>query len=291
MVQGIANAAFSASQTALMAVGLTLMYAIGRFLNFSHGATFAVGAYASLLLVRLGAPSILGFIGGVGAAAAFSVFFERVLFRRLRARESSPLTLLIASLGLFIVVQSGVALLFGESVKVLRVADVVEGHRILGAYVTGVQLLGTIGGILLCATVCILAGPTEFGRTVRATATDRVLARAVGVDAEKIQVRVAFVAAVLAGFAGIVSAYDVDIRPTMGFQPLLLAVVAMLVGGRGSPAGACGGAILVATVQQVSVAYLPSQWQDTVIFAVLAVVLFVRPHGVSRNAADRPVVI
>lgn len=277
-MQDVANALYAGSQYALMAIGLTLIYTVGRFLSFAHGAVYAIAAYVTFAVHRT-LPLFPSAVLGVAAAVLAGAAIEHIVFARIRRQSASPLALLIASLGIFIVLQSVMALAFGEAPRTIRSGVVVAGHLILGARVTDVQLVGIVGGIVLCGTTWAFVRWSTIGRHLRATASDSYLAKAVGVNTEQAMLLATIIASISGGFAGVVRAYDVDLRPGMGFAPLLMGVVAMLAGGVGRSGAAVFAAFAIASVQQIAVAFLPTHWQDTVVFALLVFALVVRLRG------------
>jgi len=282
MIQGLANTLYAGSQYALVALGLTIIYSAGRFLHFAHGAIYAIGAYAAFSFVRLGIPVLEAAGLGVLTSACAGVAVELVIYRRLRNRGATAVVMLLASLGVFVVVQSVLSTLFGENVKMIRLDSVLEGKNILGARLTPIQITGIIGSVVLCGLSCTILSLSSFGKQVRAVASDLELAKSVGIDSNRVLLLVMLLASALAGFAGVFCAYDVDVRPTMGFAPLLAGVVAAILGGVGNPLGAIIASMLLAILQQASVHCFSSRWQDIPVFGVLILVLFLRrANGVS----------
>lgn len=154
----------------------------------------------------------------------------------------------------------------------------------LGARLTQIQIIGIVGSSLLCGLAWVCLRFSEFGRHLRAVACDTSLAQAVGVNTERVYLKTALISSGPVALAGVVKAYDVGLMPTMGFSPLLMGFVAMMVGGVGRPLGGAIAAFLVATIQQIAVMSLPTQWQDTVVFAMLVIALLFRMGGVSGKS-------
>jgi branched-chain amino acid transport system permease protein len=161
----------------------------------------------------------------------------------------------------------------------LRSVTVSVGENLLGGHLTRVQLIGIAGSIILCVLTLGFLRYSLIGRQARAISDDRELAKAFALRTERIIFYTVLIAAVLAGFAAVIAGYDIDVRPTMGFYPLLLGVVVMLIGGVGSIGGAIIAAYFVALIQQVSVSFLPTKWQDVIVFIVLILFLLLRPQG------------
>lgn len=200
-------------------------------------------------------------------------------YRRLRSQDASPLVFLLASLGLFIVIQSSVAMIFGDSVVMLRSIAVSEGNEVFGARITNVQVIGISGSLILCSLVYFWLKHTLLGMQTRAVADDYELAKSVGLNTDRIILLVMAIASILAGFSGIIVAYDVDLRPTMGFYPLLIGVVAMVIGGVDRPLGSIGAAFFISISQEFAVMLFPSQWKEVIVFIILILFLSLKPGG------------
>jgi branched-chain amino acid transport system permease protein len=279
--QLLLNGLVAGSAYALVALGFSLIYGVTRFFHFAHGAVFAWGAYAALVMsVSAGLPLALSVPLAILAATLLGAGIELAIYRPLRDRYASTLVLLIASLGIYVVLQNTISLIFGDDVKTLRTGVVQEGFSLLGARITPIQVL-TVGvaAALLVVTGLVLAG-TRIGKAIRAVANDPELAVVTGVDSKRIILLTFAVGSALAAVAAILAALDVDMTPTMGMNALLMGVVATIIGGVGSIPGAAVGGLLLGVAQQLGVWQIGSQWQDAIAFAILLAFLLLRPYGV-----------
>lgn len=277
--QLLVNALYSGSQFALVAVGLALIYNVAGFLNFAHGAVYVVAAYATYSFRLVGISLFGAALFGILMAALIGGVTDWSTYRRLRSQDASPLVFLLASLGLFIVIQSSVAMIFGDSVVMLRSIAVSEGNEVFGARITNVQVIGISGSLILCSLVYFWLKHTLLGMQTRAVADDYELAKSVGLNTDRIILLVMAIASILAGFSGIIVAYDVDLRPTMGFYPLLIGVVAMVIGGVDRPLGSIGAAFFISISQEFAVMLFPSQWKEVIVFIILILFLSLKPGG------------
>ena len=274
------NTAVAASVYCLVAVGFGLVYSGFRFFHFAHGALYVAGAYACYA-ARIGAglPLWCSVLLGIGVSAVLGAACELLVYRHLRRRQATAAALLVASMGLYAVIQNAIAMVFGDANRTIRTWSVVEGHRIGGARVSTAQIcIVGVAVVLIAATAAVLRY-TKAGIALRALAADLDLSRCVGVNVDRSALLLLVVASGLAGCAGVLISLDTDITPQMGFWGLLMGVVATIVGGIGRPAGALLGATLTAAAQQLSIWYLASQWKDAVAFGVLFLLLVLRPHG------------
>lgn len=284
-MQYLANSIVAGAAIGLMALGFSIIYSTARFFHFAHGAVYTLGAYAAFALMRLAglSPGV-----GIGLALLVSIaaggLMEAFVYRVLRRRGANPLGMLVASLGILIAVQNGIALAFGDETRTLWTGPVEQGYRIAGAAVTPIQLVAVASSVGVLAAVSALWHFSSLGLRLRALASDPELAVVVGLRPDRLILVTFLVGSGAAGLAGILAGYDTDLTPAMGFRALLGCVVAAVVGGLRGPTGAMLGGLLVGALQQGAVLWLPSEWQSAVMFGVLVVVLLVRPQGLLGRA-------
>lgn len=187
--------------------------------------------------------------------------------------------LLLASLGIYIVLQNTISLIFGDDTKSIRSGEVREGLEILGARITPIQIAIICTSIVLVIATAIFLQRTKIGKATRAVANDPELANISGIDSDRVILYTFAIGSALAGIAGILVALDVDMTPTMGMNALMMGVVAMIIGGVGSIPGVALGALLLGFAQNFGVWYISSQWQDAIAFGILLIFLLFRPQG------------
>ena len=223
---------------------------------------------------------LLAGLAAIATAALLGVLMELYIFRPLRRRGATPMVLLIASLGLYIVLQNTISAFFGDSTRSIRTWPVREGLEFFDARITPAQIIIIVAAILLFLATALVLRYSRAGISMRALASSPDLAVICGMDADRITLITMAVASALAGAAAFLISLDIDMTPTMGLNALLMGVVAAIAGGVGSLRGAVLGALLLATAQQLGVLSLPSQWQDAIAFAVLLAFLLFRPSGI-----------
>jgi branched-subunit amino acid ABC-type transport system permease component len=180
---------------------------------------------------------------------------------------------------MFVVLQNAISLAFGDETKMLW-AGGVESVRVCGALITPVQIAIVVANLAMCVSVWVAFRFTAFGRAIRAVADDVELSRIMGVKVSRVVVIVFAAGSAIAGVAAILSSLDTDMRPSMGFDALLMGVVAAIIGGIGSTPGTFLGGLFLGIVQQLGVWKLPTAWQDGIAFSVLILFLIFRPQGV-----------
>jgi len=291
LTQFLANGIVSGFVYALVAFSFALIYLPTRFFHFAHGAVFAWGAYFGYICVTvLKLPLWVALPLAVGMTAMLGAGLEVGIYRPLRRRKATGLVLLLASLGLYVVLQNLISLLFGDEVKSLRSGEVTEGYPILGAYITPIQLCIVFAALFSFAFVGAVLKFTRFGKALRAVASDAELARVHGVNSDGVVLGAFALGSALAALAALLVALDVDMTPTMGLNALMMGVVAMIVGGVGSVPGTLMGGLLLGLAQHLGVWRIGSEWQDAIAFAILLVFVLFRPHGIMGRPTRRTAV-
>ena len=279
--QILINSATSTAHIWFVAAGFALIYRTTGFFNFSQAAVYTCGAYTAYAVTSgLGAPFILGFLCGVASAAVVGGFLELSVFRLLRGRGAHPISLLLASLGCLIVIQSTVSIVFGDDVKSGAGNGLSSiGLVLRGAHLTSIQLILISSALAAGLMVTALLLRTQLGMTLRATANDPDLAKCMGVEIDRVILASFVIGSTLAGIAAILWSENTALSPAMGFNALLLGVAAALVGGLRSIVGSFAGAVLIGCIQQLALWFISGEWQNVIIFLVMILVLVFRPQG------------
>lgn len=199
----------------------------------------------------------------------------------MRKRNVPALAYLIASIGLYVVLQNCISLYFGDDTKIINTGEIKVGNQIFGAYITTIQLV-TIGvSFVLFVSVNFFLQFSSTGKSIRAVSSNSELSNIYGINSNKIILISFGIGSALAAIAGILSAMDTNMTPTFGFNLLLYGVVAMIIGGVGSTRGLIAGSLLVATAQHLSAYYIDTKWMDAVTYIILILFLIWKPLGFS----------
>lgn len=264
---------------ALLATGYSLIYSLLDFSNWAHGEVAMIGAYTALVVSStLGLPFFLAVVVGIAGAALFSYLNERVAYRRIRHNNSPNMFLMIAAMGLSTVYQQAANLIFTGKYQMYNFRLPVSTVQIGSTY------LGVLDMVSLAITAVILIGliylinKTQFGLNVRAIASNSYAARVLGVQVDKSIASVFLLAGGLAGVAGVLYGMKYNVFPTMG-NVGLKAFIASVIGGLGSVPGAIVGAVLLGIIETLCTAYVNSSLRDFFSFALLIVLLLVKPSG------------
>lgn len=279
--QLIANGIIVGCTYALIAIGFTVIYGTVRFFHFAHGIVFAASAYAAWACVAyLNLPLPLAAIVAMVAGGVIGVLMDICVYRSLRKRKAPNLILLLASFGIFLLIQNSLQLIFGSDIKVLRDGPVTEGYRVLGATITGTQIGIIISSVVLGGMTVLLMRRTSFGKAIRAVADDPLAASLVGINSQRVISYAFFLGSALAGAAGVLVALETNIYPTMGLNAAIKGIIAAVIGGMGSVPGALLGGLLIGLAENVGVWGISSGWKDAIAFAILVVFLLFRPGGI-----------
>lgn len=217
----------------------------------------------------------------IAAATLVGIVCEVLVYRQMRKRDAPALAFLIASIGLYVILQNSISLFFGDGTKVFSISEVKVGHYIFGAYVTTVQIIALIVSVSLFTLVNLYLRYTVTGKSIRAVASNPELCNIYGISADRINLIAYGIGSSLAATAGILSALDTHLTPTFGFNLLLYGVVAMIIGGVGSTVGLVAGSLLVATAQHMAAYYIDIKWMDAVTYLILILFLIWKPLGFS----------
>ncbi len=280
--QFIYNVIYTVSTYLLIALSFNIIYLVTKFFHIAHAMTITIGAYLIFLFsIQLGFCLWFAIPLAILGAVLISVISEISLYKPLRKRETSSWKMLIASLGLYVILQNLISLIWGDETKSIRTWPVKVGHNIFGAYITDVQIITIIVSLVVFTTTILFLHYTSLGKQIRAVSSNAELSNIFGISSDKVIMWSFVIGSALAAIAGILIALDTDMTPTMGFHGFLYAVVAMIIGGVGSYKGLIGGALLLATAQHLSAYYIDSKWMDATAYVILILFLIWKPLGFS----------
>ena len=278
--QLLINALIAGCIYMLVAIGFSLVYSTCRFFHVAHGAVFVLGPYLVFLFTScLGLPFALAICLAVLGGTTAGCLMNLCVYRPLRRRATSPLILLLASLGLYVVTQNIISLAFGDDTKTIHAGPAREAFQILGGRITPTQMLIIPVSLSLVGGIAALLKLTKIGRGIQAVSADPQLADVCGVRTDRIISLTFALGSALASIAGVLVALDIDIAPTMGLGFLMMAVAAVVVGGVQSFPGIVLGSLLLSAAQHLVAWKVGSQWQDAIAFIILLAFLLVRPEG------------
>ncbi len=280
---------------AIIALGYTMVYGIAKMLNFAHGDVIMIGAYISFsAMFYWGLPPVLGFLLAMLVCTVLGIVIEALAYKPLR--QATSLAVLITAIGISYLLQNSAQLIFGANTKSFpRVFALPDATLFGGAVTISNNTISMLGGqlmisgnmiitILACVIIMIaltlFISRTKMGKAMRCVSEDKGAAELMGVNVN-LTISITFaIGSALAAVAGVLlcSAYP-SLMPTTGAMPGIKAFTAAVFGGIGSIPGAMVGGILLGIIEKLGQTYVSDQLGDAFAFAVLIIVLLVKPTG------------
>ena len=282
LVNGLTVGAFYA----LIALGYTMVYGIIRLINFAHGDIYAVGAFLGLSLfgllavLHVGNPvveTLLALIVSMAATGLLGVLLYRAAYRPLL---HARLSILISAIGASLTLEYGLFLIYSPSFLVYPHLFGRAGPSWGSIQVSWLQVLIFASSMVLMGALYLLVHRTKVGMAMRALAINQDAARLMGINVDRVIALTFFLGSVLAAFAGVLTGlYYSQISFLMGFLLGLKAFTAAVLGGIGNIPGAVLGGFLLGVLESLAAGYFSSRWKDVFAFAILIIILVVRPRG------------
>jgi branched-chain amino acid transport system permease protein len=285
-LQHLVNGGSQGAIFALIALGYTMVYGVLQLINFAHGDVFMVGAmvgyYAAKYTGTAESPGIPSAIGitllAMLACGLLGFTIERVAYRRLR---SSPrLNSLITAIGVSFLLEYGGQFAVGPNPRKADVLPTGSPLTLGGVSIGSVDVITIVTSCLLMFALQRIVFHTRMGTAMRAVSWNPSVAALMGVNVDRVISFTFVLGSVLAAVAGILySAKYAKVEPLMGLMPGLKAFVAAVLGGIGNVPGAMLGGLLLGVAEQLVSGYVSSSWKDAIAFAILILILLVKPTG------------
>lgn len=276
---------------AIIALGYTMVYGIAKMLNFAHGDVIMIGAYTVLtMLTTAGVNPWIAVLVAMGVCTVLGITIEKIAYKPLRGASSS-LAVLITAIGVSYFLQNSALLIFGADPKAFINVIPVPAVTLADGQLTisGTTIATIIVSLVIMCGLMFFVNKTKPGRAMKAVSEDRGAAQLMGVNVNATISLTFAIGSALAAIAGLLlcSAYP-SLTPYTGAMPGIKAFVAAVFGGIGSIPGAMIGGILLGVIEIFGKAYISSQVADAIVFAVLIVVLLVKPTGLfGKNIQEK----
>jgi branched-chain amino acid transport system permease protein len=295
--QELVNGITTGALYSLVALGFSMVYGVLKLLNFAHGDLYMIGAYVGFFVIQwFGGPSALTipvpllllvmFVLAAGLVGGLGVAIERFAYRPLR--DAPRIAPLITAIGISFFLENAALLLFGAQFRVYNTADFIalsSGIQIGSVTIDSVQIMVLVLGLVLMVGLRELVNRTKLGKQMRAVAADREAAEMMGINVNFTIAATFFLGSALAGVAGVMGGLLFNqVTPTIGFVVGLKAFTAAVVGGIGSIPGAMLGGLLIGVAESMITGYVSSTYTNLFVFALLIVVMLVRPSGLLGQA-------
>ena len=274
---------------ALIALGYTLVYGIAKMLNFAHGDIIMVGAFTVITTVSmLGLPPALGIIASIVCCVVLGVCVERIAYKPLR--KAQPLAVLITAIGVSYFLQSLALLIFGSTQHSFPKIITVPAIEIGGLTIQGNMLVTLAVTTIIMVAMSLFIAKSRTGKAMRAVSEDRDAAELMGISVNRTITITFAIGSALAAVAGVFYGTTYGfIGPYTGSMPGIKAFVAAVFGGIGSIPGAMLGGILLGVIENLAKRYISTELSDAIVFAVLIIVLMVKPTGLLGKRVNEKV--
>ena len=266
----------------VIALGYTMAYGIAKMLNFTHGDVIMVGAYIVFALTSYaGVNPYLALVISMAACTLLGMAIERFAYKPLRG--ASPLAVLITAIGVSYFLQNMALLIFGSQAKSFTSIVNLPALTLAGGKITisAETIVTIIVSLIIMVSLTLFVNKTKPGRAMLAVSEDKGAAQLMGVN---VNATISLTFAIGSGLAAVAGVLLCSAYPTLssqtGAMPGIKAFVAAVLGGIGSIPGAVIGGVLIGVIEILSRSYISSQMADAIVFAVLIIVLLVKPTGI-----------
>jgi len=276
MVDVLILGAINSAVYAMLALGFTLIFGVGRVVNLAHGSFYAMGVYiAYTLVVVLGLPLIVGTTAAVLAVAGIGLAMDRVLIRPLR---HSVLAVLIITVVFALFVEQVIFAFYGYTSRNIP-SFTTNTLTVLGVTVAGQRAIAFAAGVIALSLVWLLVYRTRFGSAILAVSQDREAATYLGIDVDHVSRTVMVLSAALAAMAGVLVAPVLVVSPQMWVLPLIKSFAVVILGGLGSIPGSLLASVLLGYSETAVSRFVSSTLTELIPLVLILVTLLVRPSG------------
>jgi len=280
-MQVFLNILYTTSIYFLLGYSFYIIYSAEKFFNLSHAILFTLGAYFTYFFhVSLNLDFYIAIVLTIIFVSFFNLSFY-FLFNTLKKNNTSNFIYLILSLGIYIIIQNLISIIFGDKSISFRDPQNFITFTFGKVSFTKVQLFTILIALLLIFIYQGFLRKTKIFLLIKAISDNLTLSSIVGVNIRRTFVFIYLLGGIIASISGILIACDKDMYPTMGFNLLLYGIVAMIIGGIGSTWGLVGGSLLLATAQHLGAYYIDSKWMDAIAYIILIMFLIWKPLGFS----------
>ena len=287
ILQQLINGVSLGSIYALIALGYTMIYGIIKLINFAHGDIYMVGAYLGFYAVTLGIPVVPAILISMAVTSLLGIAVERFAYRPLR--HAPRISVLITAIGVSFLLEYVMMALVSPTPRTFPATISDVSWTFEGLVISGQQLLIMGVTFVLMVILTYIVRATKIGKAMRAASYDTEAAQLMGINANRIISITFAIGSALAAVAGVlIGIYYNSIDPLMGLMPGIKAFVAAVFGGIGILPGAVVGGIVLGIVEAFISGFGFSMFRDAAAFAILILVLLIRPAGIfGKNVKEK----
>lgn len=287
LFQQLVNGLSIGSIYALMAVGYSLIYSLLNFTNFAHSITVTVGAFTTFFVLSSLMENVFaGIIVAIAVSGVLAVIIELTSYRPLLRRNAKRIYLLIAGLGISTMCENLIIIFFSSRFRAYPVNFPNTMVQFFGASVGLIDIIIFVISMLALIAVELYIQKSRAGLAIRGASFDLDTTSLMGVNVQKLIMIVFLIAGALAGLAGAMLGAKYTAFPTLGASMTNKAFISSVFGGLGSLPGAMLGAILLGVAESLIAGYVSSSMRDIFAYALLVLVLFIRPSGLMGKISE-----
>ena len=281
-INQIINGLSTGSMYALVAVGYTMVYGIGKMINFAHGEIIMASAYFALISMHAGMPPFIALLISVILTACLGILTEKIAYKPLRGKGS--LEVLITAIGVSYLLQNIFYMIFTSSGNTFPEIMPKGTLTFGGLSVTYITLI-TLAVTAVCTILLLLfINKTKMGKAMRAVSEDQGAAALMGINVSTTISTAFAIGSGLGAIAGVIYGCKFSlINPYIGAMLGIKAFIAAVLGGIGSIQGAMIGGLMIGVAESLTISYISSDFADAVVFGILIIILLVKPAGLFGN--------
>jgi branched-chain amino acid transport system permease protein len=280
-LQLLINGIVVGSLYALLGISFTAIFAPTKIFHFMHASVYVYSGYFLYqFAMGWGWPLSVSLLGAVLLSGMMGVLAERVIYSPLRKMGAGMMEMLLSSFGGYIVLQNVILLIWKSDPRTVKIPEVLKDGIPVGLLTfTPLDIMAVMVSAAALASVTIFMRHTKVGKAMRAVENDPMGATITGIPTEWVRVVSFFLGSILGAVAATFHVLDKGLEPTIGVNAVLVATVAMIVGGVGSYSGAALSGLMLGVAENLGIWQIPSEWKNTITFSVLVLFILFRPRG------------
>jgi branched-chain amino acid transport system permease protein len=280
-LQLLINGIVGGSLYALLGISFTAIFAPTKVFHFMHASVYVfAGYFLYQFAMGWGWPLSVSILGAVLLSGMMGVLAERVIYSPLRRKGAGTMEMLLSSFGGYIVLQNVILLIWKSDPRTVRIPEVLKNGTPVGLLTfTPLDMITVIASGVALAGVAIFMRSTKVGKAMRAVENDPLGATIAGIPTAWVRLVSFFLGSILVAVAAAFIVMDKGLEPTIGVNAVLVATVAMIVGGVGSYRGAAIAGLMIGVAENLGIWQISSEWKSTFCFSVLVLFILFRPRG------------
>ncbi len=279
LLQFVINGIITGLLFALLSMAFSLTYNTTRVFSIAYAGVVVGACYIHYWLTKVaGVPLVPAILLTLTLTGLLNTILEKTVYQPLEKKGNSHNSILVASIGLFIILTNAIAILFGNENKTFS-QNIYNSLSIGSIIITRMQIIQFSFSLALITALLVVLGRTNLGIKINALSHDKLLFEVFGHNALKLRLTLYFISGILAAVVSLLIGFDVGFDPYFGMSLLLNALVVMIIGGFGSFRGALTGGLILGILQSLSVYFFEARWETAITFLLLILILIFRPQG------------